>query len=336
MPLLYWALEDIQQTQISGGFTVVIQTDVACHQWLRHTEKEPQKHAKPVERRGLLISWDARFCFVAFDDLEQDEGGDTYTHTFTWTGWVDSMTRYFYFWATSAGEKMKSTSCIFSKHFTYVPVPITAHFHPDPYLEPAPTCCDGYAAHVAYGVSWPTIHEGGGTYGTSNVTFGRVRISSWDVENMWYMIERPIFTFDTSEIPEGSEIVSAILHIYGGTKVNTLGLDAAINVYTAWPASDTDIVWGDYNEMDMIALATKIPYASFDPVGWNDLVFTEAGLIAIIPNGITKLSLREANYDATWVRPPWRSYKHMYMTIPQTEGTEEHWADLEVTYLPPA
>lgn len=336
MPLLYWALESIEQTRISGGFTVVTTTDVACHQWLRHTERVPQKHSKPVERRGLLISWDARFCFVAFDDLEQDEDGDTFTHTFTWTGWETCMTRYFYFWATNAGEKMKSTSCIFSKHYTAPPFgpPVTAHFHPDRY--PGVTCCDGYAAHVAYGVSWPTIHEGGGTFGTTNITLARVRIYSFSNENTWYLIERPILLFDTSEIPEGSEIVSATLHVYGSDKGNTLGLNAALNVYTADPASDTDIVRWDFNEIDMVALATKIPYASFVTGAFNHLEFTEAGLIAIIPGGITKLALREAHYDATYVRPPWKSYKVMFMEISQAEAAEERWADLEVTYKPPA
>jgi len=117
MPLLYWALLDIQQSAIADGFTIVTTTDVACHHWLRHTLREPQKHAKPVLRRGLLMQWDARFCFVAFEDLEQDEAGNTFTHTFTWHGWEECQTRYFYFWATWHGEKMKSTSPIFSKHF---------------------------------------------------------------------------------------------------------------------------------------------------------------------------------------------------------------------------
>lgn len=335
MVLLYWALEDIQQTTIPGGFTIVTTTDVACHQWLRHTERPPQKHAKPVERRGLLISWDARFCFVAFDDLEQNEEGDTFTHTFTWTGWVDCMTRYFYFWATSAGEKMKSTSCIFSKHYIAPPYgpPVTAHFHPD--VWPGDTSCDGYAARVIAGTSWPDLHEGAGTAGVSNTTSAPVRITSWDRDNQWHLIQRAFYLFDTSSIPEGSLIVATILHLYGAAKYNTLLLDAALNVFTSWPTTNTDIIPADYQKLDMVALATPITYAAFKVLDWNHLVFTEAGLSAIIPNGITRLAVREATYDATYVRPPWRSYKHMWMTIGQSEAAEERWADLEVTYQPP-
>ena len=331
MPLLYWALEDIQQTQIEGGFTVVTKTDVACHQWLRHTLMPPQKHAKPVERRGLLVSWDARFCFVAFTDLEQNEPGDTYTHTFTWAGWVDCMTRYFYFWATSMGEKMKSTSCIFSKHFTYVPLPTTVHFHPD--VWPGDTCCDGYAANVKYGVSWPTLHEGAGTYGTSNITSAGIRLRTWDTELMWHEIYRVFFLFDTSSIPADKTIIAAILHLYGTFKINQLNIPATINVFTSWPTTNTDIIAADFIKLDMVPLATPITYPAFKTYDWNHLVFTEAGLSAIIKEGITKLAIREATYDATWIRPPWSSFKRTDMYFAQSEADPELWADLEVTYL---
>ena len=134
MTLYHWYLRDIEQETISGGFTIVTTTDVPCHMWLRHTLEEPQKHMKPVLVRGLMTMWDARFCFVVFEDLEQDEAGDTTTHTFTWTGWEVCQTRYFYFWATSEGEPMKSTSPIFSKHYAMLP-PELQRFewtHPDP------------------------------------------------------------------------------------------------------------------------------------------------------------------------------------------------------------
>lgn len=82
MPLLYWALEDIQQTITATGYIIVTKTDVACHMWLRWTLKPPQKHPKAVTVRGLTKMTDARFCFVAFCDVEQEEEGDTLTHTF--------------------------------------------------------------------------------------------------------------------------------------------------------------------------------------------------------------------------------------------------------------
>lgn len=116
-PLTKWALDDIQQTLVIGGWVIQTTTDVPCHQWLRHTLMPPQKHAKPVERRGLIIAWDARFCFVAYQDLEQVEEGDTLTHTFVWTDWQICQTRWFYFWATIGGTLSPSTSCIFSKGF---------------------------------------------------------------------------------------------------------------------------------------------------------------------------------------------------------------------------
>lgn len=335
-PINNIAILNIQKVDTVTGLKLVVTTNVPCHLYAAYTLEKPLKHYLTRTRRGLPLLDDTRWCFINWTQNEQLEEGDTIIHTFTKEPWAVCETRYFVFRGKVDGEWVPSASPIFTIHRVYIPRLVTAHFHPHPFwYPPGATCCDGYAAHVALGVSWPTIHEGGGTAGTSNTTKADVRISSWDVDLMWYHIERPIFVFDTTEIPEGSEIVSATLHIYGVAKVNTLLLDAALNVYTADPGSDTDIVKWDYNEMDMVALATKIPYASFVVSDFNHLVFTEAGLIAIIPNGITKLALREANYDATWRRPPWRSYKHMWMSVAQSEGAEERWADLEVTYRPP-
>jgi len=117
-PLQYWLITAIEQAYISGGFQITIDTDVACHCWLRYTDIKPQIHFEPKRRRGIQIYTDYRFCFVAYHDLEQDEAGDTYHHTFTWTGWEVCNFKYFYFWATSWGEPMISTTCTFYKHYT--------------------------------------------------------------------------------------------------------------------------------------------------------------------------------------------------------------------------
>ncbi len=132
MPMFHWALSSINQQAIATGFKITTTTDVPCHQWLRHTLKKPWSHPKPVSRRGLFMMYDARFCFVAFEDIEQNEEGDTTTHTFTWPGWTVCQTRYFYFWATIAIYFSPSTSCIFSLHYQLPPPLILKQYHDAP------------------------------------------------------------------------------------------------------------------------------------------------------------------------------------------------------------
>lgn len=118
-----WYIKTIDQTLIEGGFSIVLTTDIACHMWLRHTLTPPRKHSIPVVQRGAVVAYDARFCFVTYEDLEQNEPGDTLTHTFTWLGWKTCEVRYFYFWAEVSGSPAPSTTAIFSKHYTAPPPP---------------------------------------------------------------------------------------------------------------------------------------------------------------------------------------------------------------------
>lgn len=132
MPSPRWSLRDIQQTTISGGFTIVCTTDVPCHMWLRYSSIEPQKHSKPILTRGILMSYDARFCFVAYHGLEQDEDGDTLIHTFTWLEWETCLTQWFYFWATIEDVPSLSTSPIFKKHYVAPIAPSLLAYHISP------------------------------------------------------------------------------------------------------------------------------------------------------------------------------------------------------------
>ncbi|GAH84388.1 unnamed protein product, partial [marine sediment metagenome] len=58
--------------------------------------------------------------------------------------WVNCETRYFYFWATNAGERMHSTSAIFSKHYLFDLVEHTDYFYSDPH--PEEKTVDGHCA----------------------------------------------------------------------------------------------------------------------------------------------------------------------------------------------
>lgn len=544
MPLLYWALLDIQQTITPTGYIIVTKTDVACHMWLRWTLKLPQKHPKAVITRGLTKMTDVRFCFVAFCDVEQEEEGDTFTHTFimpseepptdpptsewpfyepwgvaltenygwwkflepnvpnitlessiitienpgyvdcgilydlpfesipiaysadkplkiafnnteafvdststqllhelvfhkgdegltvylcvecgtdhdvkkpwstgeidgrpyvwiyfgiggftvdvfywwkklrqslgldsnpegwflttiafalgTWDDeavdhwkndyvglylpqtshcnmqpWPNCQTRYFYFWATNAGERMISTSPIFSKHYLMELEEHTDYFYPDPH--PEVTSVDGQVWHSILWpyATWEQIHDGIGTNAEPSVDILGVRIGSeWD-SNTWRMIYRVILLFDTSTIPAGATIIAAKLrlYLYSYTIVADWP-DFAVGVVASYPDSDTDVAPADYGHLGTILRSDTFKHSDIVSGQPAILTLNALGLAQITPGGITKLGLREMAYDAANEAPPWIRLKESTMHFFSADEATEAWHPrLEVTYL---
>ena len=119
MPVLRFHLLNLYYSQVEGGFIVTVTTNAACHLYLRYSDNFPHIHRKGIPRRGLVMGWDARYCFTAYHHIEQNEESDTFTHTFTWPGWKDCNTRYFYFWGTMGGQDMVSDTPIFWLHYLW-------------------------------------------------------------------------------------------------------------------------------------------------------------------------------------------------------------------------
>lgn len=134
-----WTLTSIDQYMLSDGYRITVTTDRPCHLFLRWTDIEPEIHSIPVERRGILMHYDRRFCFVVWNENEQEEEGDTLTHTFIKDNWPVCQTRWFYFVGTVAGEQQPSTSPIFKKHFAGVPRNILIYEPWTYYTPPPPT-----------------------------------------------------------------------------------------------------------------------------------------------------------------------------------------------------
>jgi len=329
MPLKHWAPQDIQQTTIAGGFTIVIKTNCACHLWLRHTLVAPQKHPKPVMRRGLLIMYDARFCFVAFEDLEQNEPGDTYTHTFTWTGWELCQTRYFYFWATSAGIPMLSTSCLFSKHFTYVPPPPPTIFYPD--AHPETTTVDGHTRAAGYYLGWAALVGADGVGFNDNAQTFDVGFGSTIYTNYWGYLHRPTLLYDLSSLPPGTTIVAAKLSFYLKEKFNNFTFQPAVAVYESYPDSNTALVPADYQHFYDTILSDKINFTDLSTTEKNSLTLNALGISKLVPGEIAKLALRETNYDAPNLDPGWENDKDFYLHIWSADKGDPYKPALELT-----
>ena len=110
-----FSIRDIQQHIQLTGYIIVVTTDVPCHLFMRWTLEKPRTHKDPLLKRGAYFPEKVRFCFVEYEDNEQEEAGDTLIHTFIKLGWPECQTRYFYFWGTVAGEVSPSESPLFEK-----------------------------------------------------------------------------------------------------------------------------------------------------------------------------------------------------------------------------
>jgi len=115
-PVDHWYIRGSELYDTGTGYNIYTWTDVPCHLFMRWTTEEPWFHKIPVLRRGLFLHADVRMCFVAYEDNEQQEAGDTIMHTFVKDPWPICETRYFYFWGTVKEEEMPSTSGLFSQH----------------------------------------------------------------------------------------------------------------------------------------------------------------------------------------------------------------------------
>jgi len=116
--LLHFVVRNITYTPILTGYLVTCYTNNPCHLSLRWTSTVPAKHVNPRMVRGAVVGTYIDQCFVAYKDIEQNEAGDTFTHTFTVDPWPYCETRYFYFWGTVDGNLSPSASCIFYYHST--------------------------------------------------------------------------------------------------------------------------------------------------------------------------------------------------------------------------
>jgi hypothetical protein len=112
-----FALHDLTWEQLYDGFAIVAITSQPCHLYCRMTTTPPDVHRNPTYRRGSAYSASPYFCFVAYEDNEQLEEGDTTTHTFLKHNWPHCETRYFYFYGTKAGIILSSTTPVFDLHF---------------------------------------------------------------------------------------------------------------------------------------------------------------------------------------------------------------------------
>ena len=101
------------------GVELTITTDVPCHLWMRWSHTPWDVHLVSQIVRGTSFHVIPYYCIVAYKDNEQEEAGDTTTHTFIKEPWEHCETRYFHFWGEIGGQPSPSESALFEYHRVY-------------------------------------------------------------------------------------------------------------------------------------------------------------------------------------------------------------------------
>jgi hypothetical protein len=189
------------------------------------------------------------------------------------------------------------------------------------------------------GVTWATLQGEAGNGSTDSATTITIILESHADSSKWKELGRGIYCFDTSSIPASATVTAATFTVYGYNKGDALSITPDINIVSAAPASTTALVDGDFDSLGTTAYCdTAISYANFDVTGFkgqNDFVLNATGRAAIDDAGVTKIGIRNMNYDADDVEPSWSSDEisqfTLYAVDSTTEGTDPA---LSVTYDP--
>jgi len=112
------SFRNVQFHPSTTGVRITAITDIPCHLYCRLSYKQPWIHKQPELRRGVQFATDVRFCFTVYEDNEQFEPGDTYTHTWWKPDWPPCATKYLYLWGMVSAQVCVSTSPLFKYHNT--------------------------------------------------------------------------------------------------------------------------------------------------------------------------------------------------------------------------
>lgn len=212
------------------------------------------------------------------------------------------------------------------------PPPLTMTFYPDPH--PEVTSVDGWLRKYSHNL-WATQQAGIAEQRSDSGGSGLVGIARSYLAYKWQTLARNYYLFDTSPLPPGCTILSADFITHSSAKLQTGGMLVAYNIFGSDPLSNTKIAFQDWTRVFSVPYATKIPHADLPDPGPAIFHLNAAGLAAINKTGITKFSLREANYDAPNNEPTWDREARGYCTFYFVEFLDPTYRPrLVVTYKP--
>ena len=168
---------------------------------------------------------------------------------------------------------------------------------------------DAWVARQDDPSTWEDLVSGAGTNleeTSSEANFAGLWAST--TTDMWRYLYRSIFIFDTTSL--AGRVESAIFSVYGTFKYDADSKSPDICVYAPNTASDSEIVDADYDTFSDTELSNVIDYADWSTSGYNDFTLNDSGVAEIKDSAVTKLGLRNKNYDADNSAPSWTSGTH--------------------------
>ncbi|MBA7534383.1 hypothetical protein ES705_26629 [subsurface metagenome] len=132
LELQHFAVLEVSYFHFETSIVITCTTNNPCHLTCYYTDKEPLRHATSLVKRGVALPWGAYFCFVAWNSVEQQEAGDTLTHTFEVPEWSYCQTKWFCFRGTVSGELSPSVSALLKHHHSGVPLAQKFEFYDEP------------------------------------------------------------------------------------------------------------------------------------------------------------------------------------------------------------
>lgn len=193
-----------------------------------------------------------------------------------------------------------------SIHESFIPLHIgltTTTVYPDP--NPETTTVDGLTWDTTSTTSWATMIGAAGDLADDSTGSAALRLFAyWTDGSNYRQNGRTIVLFDTSSVPDTDTIDSAVLSMYVIDKTDPASKTPNSDVYTSTPASNTAIATTDYAQTGSTSqTGSPVAYSSMTASAYSDFTFNATGRGNVSKTGVSKFSVKNANYDAAATAP---------------------------------
>lgn len=111
-----WLITGYTATWESTRKKIVLTTDVPVHLTKRVSTAPQVRHERTTFIRGMPVTTDPHFSYSQWTDIEQEEPGDTLTHTIYQPRWPYCTWRFYFFKGTVGGVPSPSRSPFLKEH----------------------------------------------------------------------------------------------------------------------------------------------------------------------------------------------------------------------------
>ncbi len=155
------------------------------------------------------------------------------------------------------------------------------------------TSSDGHLMAVDLGGDYDAAHDSATANGELSVDGQTFFVGQTLTGGDNYRIYRAGLFFDTSALPDGAIILSAVLSLYGNGDFSSTDFDITV---VSGADLDDPMVVEDYGDLldDIISMGTFDTTPGFSTSAYNDIVLNAIGLAAISKTGTTKFALRSS------------------------------------------